>query len=250
MVANPQREPRYTVEEYFELESKSELRHEYIDGEIWTLEGGQRRRFVGAIPTHDPRIDIYAMAGESRAHGTIFGNLFLLVGTEVRLRGCRAFSGDMRVKVSVTRYLYPDISVICGDAVFEKHLGLDMLTNPRLVIEILSPTTEVYDRSGKFAAYQAVASLQEYVLISQDKPLIERYLRQPNDEWLYTGARGLAAALELRSVGCVLALADVYADVEFAGEGSDAASADVEFAGEGSDAASADVEFDDQTEEA
>jgi hypothetical protein len=88
------------------------------------------------------------------------------------------------------------------------------------------------------------------VLISQDKPLIEHYVRQPDGKWLYDSAHGLEAALELRSVGCVLALADVYADVEFAGEGSDAASADVEFAGEGSDAASADVEFDDQTGEA
>jgi Uma2 family endonuclease len=212
MAANPQREPRYTVEEYFELESKSELRHEYIDGEI------------------------VALAGASKEHVNITMRTLETLFPQLRRGNCRAFSSDLAVRISDIRYVYPDLSLVCGEARYQDQQGVDVLTNPILVIEILSPTTEIKDRVDKFAAYRTISSLQEYVLISQDKPLIERYLRQPNDEWLYTGARGLEAALELRSVGCVLALADVYADVEFAGEGSGAASAD--------------VEFDDQTEEA
>ncbi len=111
-------------------------------------------------------------------------------------------------------YTYPDISVVCDPPEWtDSHH--DTLLNPVLIIEVLSPSTESYDRGKKFQHYRTLDSLQEYVLISQDSPRIERYLRQPNHEWLFSDAAGLEASIELSSIQCRLALADVYAKVSF-----------------------------------
>jgi Uma2 family endonuclease len=117
------------------------------------------------------------------------------------------------VRVSETGlYTYPDISVVCDPPQFEDD---DTLLNPTLIIEVLSPSTESNDRGRKFQYYRALESLREYVLIAQDSPHIERYLRQPNDEWLLGDATGLDASIELTSIGCRLFLADVYEKVSF-----------------------------------
>jgi Uma2 family endonuclease len=121
----------------------------------------------------------------------------------------------MRVKVQASRlYTYPDISVACGEPQFADD-EFDTLLNPTVIIEVLSPTTESYDRGKKFQHYRRLPSLQEYVLISQESPHIERFLRQPNEEWVLTDADGLEASVELSSIDCVLALADVYRKVNF-----------------------------------
>lgn len=192
MVANRKIDDHhYTVDEYFEMELESEDKHEYIDGKI------------------------YMMSGVQEEHDIIDENVRASLRPHMRKQGCRTYSSNIRVRISDIRYTYPDLSVVCGNSKFEHRKGVDVLTNPTLIIEILSASTETYDRGKKFEFYKKIETLQEYVLISQDQPRIERFLRQPNDEWLYTDAAGLDTSLELRSIGCTLVLAEVYADISF-----------------------------------
>ncbi|MEL6272156.1 MAG: Uma2 family endonuclease, partial [Chloroflexota bacterium] len=128
---------------------------------------------------------------------------------------CRGYTTDMRVRVTPQMYTYPDIIVVCGDPQFADD-QFDTLLNPTLIIEILSPSTERYDRGRKFAYYRALPTLQEYVLIAQDEPRIQRYLRRTDDEqWLFTEAAGLGATLAPTSIDCTLTLADVYDRIDF-----------------------------------
>lgn len=187
----------WTVEQYLEMERASAEKHEYRDGEI------------------------YLMSGASRRHNQIMGNAFASLHTQLRQSPCIVYPSDLRVKVTDTgMYTYPDISIVCGEPRFEIE-QLDTLLNPVVVVEVLSATTESYDRGAKFQHYRALESLQEYVLISQDSPRIERYARQDNDQWLLTDAAGLDAMITLDSVGCTLALADVYEKVDFEEETTD-----------------------------
>lgn len=188
MAAYPQH--HWTEKEYLSFERGSDARHEYYDG------------------------NIYAMAGASRQHVRVTGNTFANLHAQLRDKACGIYATDMRVRVSSKVYTYPDIVVVCGE---EKFIDdeVDTLLNPTLIIEVLSPSTEQYDRSGKFQNYQLLESLQEYLLISQDHARIERYLRQENNEWLLTNAIGLEAVLELPSIQCTLPLSDVYEKVEF-----------------------------------
>lgn len=184
------RQPLRTVEEYFALERTSQEKHEFLDGQI------------------------YAMAGASLAHITITDNTFVSLRQQVRGKGCRSFSSEMRVK-TVNSYFYPDLSVVCGEPIFIKIQGLDTLVNPTLVVEVLSPTTSAFDLGEKFDHYRKLDSLQEYILIAQHKPQIQRYVRQPNGDWLLTSIEGLDKQIDLRSVGCTLSLAEVYENVSF-----------------------------------
>ncbi|MDZ4765254.1 MAG: Uma2 family endonuclease [Chloroflexota bacterium] len=196
MAANPNVEDKhYTVEEYFEMERESEDKHEYVDGKI------------------------YMMPGVREEHDIIFGNAYTSLWTQTRKRGCRVYSGDMRVRINDTRYVYPDLTIVCGKPEFIQWQGVDVITNPIIVVEILSPSTEAYDRGKKFDLYTQIETLQAYVLIAQDQPGIEHYVRQPNGKWLYDRARGRTAMLELPSIGCTLALAEVYSDVPFMDDG-------------------------------
>lgn len=185
---------RWTVEEYLAYERTSEQRHEYLNGEIML------------------------MAGATENHNLIVTNLLASLHAQLRQRPCRVYPGDMRVKISrVGVYTYPDVSVICGTPQYEDDRR-DTYLNPALVIEVLSPSTESYDRGRKFQFYRTLPSLQEYVLVAQDTQRIERYVRQADGMWLLEDAHEPNAAMKLESIDCVLTLADVYEKVEFEGE--------------------------------
>jgi Uma2 family endonuclease len=180
----------YTPEEYLELERKADYKSEYINGEI------------------------YAMAGASAAHITLIGNIWGEIRQQHKGRSCRSYAMDMRVQVKPTgMYTYPDLVVACGERNFSdaKH---DTLINPTLIIEILSPTTEAYDRGEKFAHYRKLPSLQEYILVSQDKMRVERYTRQGED-WLLSEISDPNSTLNLTSINCAIPLTDIYTDVDF-----------------------------------
>jgi len=179
-----------TPESYLELERASDTKSEYFDGEI------------------------FAMAGASLQHNRITRNLMLALGQQLRNSGCEVLSGDMRVKVEASGlYTYPDVVVACGEIRLEDEY-LDTLLNPTAIFEVLSPSTANYDRGEKFSQYRRIASLQEYLLVSQDRCRVERYLRR-GDEWTFTEFSGLEATLNLPSIDCELNLAEVYERVQF-----------------------------------
>lgn len=181
---------RYTPEEYLALERNAEFKSEYLNG------------------------CIVAMTGGSPEHADVVLNIGSELRSRLRPRGCRVFVNDVRVKIAaVSGYVYPDVSAVCGEALFEPSRPR-MLLNPNLVIEVLSDTTENYDRGEKFAAYRALDSLLEYVLVDSRRVSVERYVRQ-GAFWVYSAETSLDASLELSSVGCSLSLREMYADVEF-----------------------------------
>jgi Uma2 family endonuclease len=187
---------RLTPAEYLEIERDAETKSEFYAGEM------------------------FAMAGASPEHNAITFNVTTTLGSQLRGRPCRGFSSDQRVKVSDTGlYTYPDLTVVCGTAEFEEGTPRTLL-NPTLIVEVLSSTTEAYDRGEKFDHYRRLDSLQEYLLIAQDRFRVERYLRQArSDEWLFTVVTDPQGTVALLSIGCELALADIYDGVEIpAGE--------------------------------
>lgn len=178
----------YSAEEYLSLERCATIKNEFHDGQI------------------------YAMTGASRAHNLISGNIYRELSQQLKQRPCEAYVNDMRVKATQARsYHYPDIAVVCGTPEFED-AQVDTLLNPTLLIEVLSPSTEAYDRGGKFAHYRKIESLREYLLVTQDQPAIERYVRQ-GDVWVLSEALGLEASVALESIGCRLSLREVYGKV-------------------------------------
>lgn len=186
-----QPQPHYTPEEYLALERKAECKSEYFAGEI------------------------FAMSGASERHNLITLNIAAALHTQFRGRPCRAYVSDLRVKVSPTGlYTYPDVVALCGKAQFDDEQS-DTLLNPEVIIEVLSLSTEAYDRGGKFGHYRKLASLHEYVLISQEEPHVELYVRQADNQWLLSEASDLQEVIQLPSVNCVLRLSDVYDKVEF-----------------------------------
>jgi len=175
----------YTAEEYLTLERSASSKSEFHDGQI------------------------YAMTGASREHNLVTINIAGELRNQLKKRPCEAYVNDMRVKAADARsYHYPDIVVVCGTPQFED-AHVDTLLNPTLLIEVLSPSTEAYDRGGKFAHYRKIPTLREYLLVAQDQPSIERYLRQ-DDVWILTEAVGLEADVPLESIDCVLSLREVY----------------------------------------
>jgi Uma2 family endonuclease len=190
----------YTIQEYLDLERKSEERHEYIDGYI------------------------YAMAGESPEHGEICANLSGIIVPQLSGTNCRARIKDTKVrsgpkpKSSRSRkgmFSYPDLLVVCGEMRFHDEHG-DILTNPAVIIEVLSDSTEKFDRGEKFFRYQAWnPTLTDYLLVSQNEPLIGHYVRQSDGGWLLNFYDGLEQALTIDSIGCTLPLAKVYERVSF-----------------------------------
>lgn len=197
MTAVPNR--KLTPAEYLAIEKKATFKSEFFNGEMFPL---HRDAPVG-------------MAGASRPHNTAVMNL----GGEIhaRLKGgpCRPYTQDQRVLVDRTGlYTYPDLLIVCGQVETDP-IDDDTITNPRVVVEVLSPSTERYDRTTKFRHYQQLASVQEYVLVSQSEPLCERFVRQADETWGYTSFVGLEAVLALTSVPVQVPLADIYAGVEF-----------------------------------
>lgn len=184
--------PYYSPEEYLELERAADFKSEYVAGEI------------------------FAMAGASEEHIMITDNVTTALVTQLRGGPCRPFSIDMRVSLGLSdMYVYPDVLVVRGERQYAGDRR-DILLNPTLIVEVLSPTTEAFDRGHKSAAYRQLDSLLEYVLIAQDRPHVELYTRQPDGRWLLSEVDGLEAMIELQSVGCHLALAEVYDGVVFA----------------------------------
>ncbi len=180
-----------TPEEYLAFERKATTKHEYLDGQI------------------------VAMSGASFAHNFITVNIATHLNIQLMDGECRVATSDMRVKVTeMDSYFYPDVVVVCGEPRAEDET-FDTLLNPTLIIEILSPSTETYDKGEKFEHYQQITSLKDYILISQDKVYVEHYRRQEN-EWLQTEFAELEDVLSLRSVGCELRLQDIYRRVEVA----------------------------------
>lgn len=183
---------RYTLEEYFALELASEEKYEYFDGEIYNMSGG------------------------SPAHEEIIGNIYTALKSHTREKGCRVFLSGLRLKVpTAPPYRYPDLTALCETPRYEKIGGLDALLNPSLIVEVLSPSTELYDRSEKFTHYKSIESFCEYLLISQVRPHATHFVRREQGMWLHEEFNDLDASLRLESLDCELALREVYADVEF-----------------------------------
>jgi Uma2 family endonuclease len=175
-----------TEEEYLAQERLAETKHEYHRGKI------------------------VAMVGASREHNLIVTSTVVSLGVQLRKRPCELYAGDMRLRIAVLgKYLYPDITVVCGEPRFVDDY-VDNLLNPTVVIEVLSPSTEAYDRGEKFESYRTVESLREYLLIAQDRYHIDHFVRQDDGSWLLTDADGLEAVIQLLSIGCELPLAEVY----------------------------------------
>lgn len=190
-MATPQARIMISPEEYLRFEREAEERHEYDNGRI------------------------SAMAGESPSHSRVCVSVTRDVSTRLKGKTCEAFSSNMKVYVSAAgKFFYPDLSVVCGEAQYHDK-ERDALLNPKVIIEVLSPSTEKHDRSVKFQAYQQIESLTDYLLISQDKPLVEHFQRQSGGQWLYTAHRGLSAVVQLSSIDCQLPLAEIYDRVEF-----------------------------------
>ena len=180
----------YTPEMYLEIDRRADFKNEYFDGEI------------------------FAMTGASRKHNLITANVTSALNPQLRGRQCELYVSDMRVKVSASGlYTYPDVLVVCGTPIFEDK-EIDTLINPTVIIEVLSKSTEGYDRGDKASHYRKLDSLFEYILISQNKAHIEHFVRQPDNQWLLSETDDLQAKIDLGSIDCQLAMADVYDKVE------------------------------------
>jgi Uma2 family endonuclease len=183
-----QRVPYITPEQYLERERRAEFRSEYRGGEI------------------------VAMSGASEAHNQINANLGGLLYNALRGTGCRHYQNDMRVAIRRgTRFVYPDTLLACGERHFTDDVP-DTLTNPTLIIEVLSESTEAYDRGDKFLWYQQIESLREYVLVAQAPYTVERFVRE-GDHWRYVAVHGPEATMTLESVGVTLRLSEIYEGV-------------------------------------
>jgi Uma2 family endonuclease len=182
---------RYTVEEYLALERDSETKHEFYDGEI------------------------FAMAGASVPHNLVAGNVVTSLNSALRDRDCLVFPSDMRVLCPTGLYTYPDASVVCGPRHIEKIGGLDTLKNPLTIIEVLSKSTEPFDRGRQFDHYKTIRSLRGYFLLWQDGPRADHFGRTDDGRWVLTSVTGLEAAIAIPELGLTLSLADVYMKVEF-----------------------------------
>ena len=190
----------YSVDEYLELERKAEERHQYVDGYI------------------------FAMAGESPEHADISSNLLALLHAAVRGTPCRVRTKDTKVRsgpaIAHRRsarvlFSYPDIVVICGEPEYhDQHR--DVILNPRVILEVLSDSTEAFDRGEKFQRFQVWnPTLTDYILVSQRAPIVEHYIRQPEDRWSYQIIAGLGESFSIESIGCTLQMADLYERIVF-----------------------------------
>ena len=180
----------YTAAEYLALERRATYKSEYVGGHI------------------------IAMSGASRRHNLIAANISRELSSQLRGRPCESYISDMRVRVSETGlYTYPDVVAVCGDIRFADE-QTDTLLNPTVIVEVLSASTEAYDRGDKFAHYRRLASLHDYVLVSQDAVRVEHYVRQ-GEKWLLSEASLLTDTVSLASIQCTLVLEDIYDKVRF-----------------------------------
>jgi Uma2 family endonuclease len=188
-IANQQQ--RMTEAEYLAFDRESETKHEFIDGQV------------------------YAMSGASPNHNWIAGSTYASLYSQMRGRPCKVGPSDLKIHMPATgSFVYPDISIVCDEPEYGGEQS-DMLLNPVVVIEVLSPSTEHHDRNVKFHHYWTIPTLKAVVFIAQDEARVERYNREGSNAWQMTIARGLDASMELPSIGCTLPLAEVYEEVTF-----------------------------------
>ncbi len=192
----PQRVARLTPAEYLKIERAAEFRHEYFNGEMFAIAGGSPQHSLIKIN----------VGGEFRS--------------QLKGRPCTTFDSDLRIRVSPSGLsTYPDVSVVCDELEFDDD-ERDTVLNPTLLVEVLSATSEAYDRGQKFSHFRQIASLREYVLISQQSATVERFLRNPDDTWTLTAVIGRDANIHLVSIDVTLSLAEVYDRVTFDEPGS------------------------------
>jgi Uma2 family endonuclease len=185
---------RFTIAEYLALEADSLEKHEYYHGEI------------------------FAMAGASIAHNEIAANILARLHALLRGKGCRAYGSDLRIRVKESNlYTYSDTLVVCGKIERDSE-DKDSVTNPRVIFEVLSESTESYDRGKKWEFYQELDSLREYLLVSQEDATVTRYSRNDAGPWHYLLFSGLDQVLALESLDCELPLAEIYENVSFGPE--------------------------------
>lgn len=180
-----------TEQEYLSIERKASYRSEFYRGEM------------------------FAMAGATREHILITANVLRKLGNQLEARPCEVYTSEMRVRITPTGlYTYPDVVVACNGPQFADN-EFDVLLNPTVLVEVLSPSTASYDRGDKLMHYRRLESLQELLLIEQECPAVDHYIRQPNGDWLIKQPEGMDAAVELPSIGCRLTFADIYARITF-----------------------------------
>ncbi len=186
-----QEKTEITPEEYLALERESEIKSEYFGGEI------------------------FAMAGASREHNKISTNIVRVLGNQLLEKPCSIFASDMKVKMKeIKKYTYPDIVIVCGIEEYDDEYN-DILINPIAIIEILSDSTEAYDRGDKFSHYQFISSFSEYILVSQYFRKVEKFLRQKDDTWIYSKYEKPENIISIESIKCDLPVNDIYRDVKF-----------------------------------
>lgn len=182
----------YSLEEYIELEKSTNEKFEFFDGNVWS------------------------MSGATTSHNRIVRNLNTEVDLQLREKGCEAFPSDMRVKVpAYSPYRYPDLTALCGKPIIENLNGLDLLVNPSLIIEVLSDSTEAFDRGDKFSYYKSIESFTEYLLIAQHRPHVTQFVKHGDGFWMNLEFNDLNDTVELKSVPCRLALSAIYRGVSF-----------------------------------
>ncbi len=182
---------KYTIAEYVALEERAEYKSEYYRG------------------------DIFAMSGGTRAHARIIGNLYFRLRSALSGKDCQAFNSEQRIYVkSVDLDTYPDVSVVCGGIELSTE-DPEAITNPVVLIEVLSPSNERYDRTTKFNFYRNLRSLKHYVLVTQEEPLVETFTRGPNGNWEYLDAVGMDTIVNLSAIDCQMPMTAIYEGVEF-----------------------------------
>ncbi len=193
MALTAKKQKRYTPDEYLALEEKAEFRSEYIDGYIFEMSGGTEN------------------------HIQISFNVTKLFADKLRGK-CRAYQSEMKVWVEEAKtFFYPDVTVICGERKFYNERN-DVVENPILLVEVLSDSTAKYDKNEKFLTYQNIESFQEYVLISQDKTLVQQFIRQPDGNWKIKATIGLNSEVYFDSVEVSVSLSEIYDLVDFEAE--------------------------------
>jgi Uma2 family endonuclease len=186
---------RMTPDEYLARERLAETKSEFVDGEL------------------------FSMAGATYPHNIVNENLSIAFGSRLRGSPCRSLSRDIRVRSESTRsYFYPDFVIVCGPPQLEDN---DVLLNPTVIVEVLSPSTEAYDRGRKFRHYQQIPSLKEYVLVTVNNAVIDRYVRQDSGTWTYYSLIGSASELRLDSIPVSIPLSEIYRDALTADEVED-----------------------------
>lgn len=190
MATDPRR--KYSLEEYLALERESDIKYEYWDGEI------------------------YAMSGGSLAHDLIMGNLDRLIARQLEGNLCHVFTNNMQIKVpAALPYKYADGSVVCGEVMTEEYNGNDLLLNPLVLWDVLSSSTEAFDRGDKFTYYKSIPSFKEYLVVAQHRSHITHYVKQDSGRWDYEEANDFNARIRLSTIDCDLDLSDVYRGVKF-----------------------------------